>query len=399
MDILTLYLVLFGVLFVQAITLYRAASLNREETGINDWALSALMFGISMAMIALIIALPHIFDRKILRDLFVGMSNSVSMAGYILLWTGLRRFYKKTVISYSVLLQLALLFFLVTSMATATPYAPDWRVISSTIAIVIVIGLIVSELLGGSSTGNPAVRMIIGALAVLFLAILSRPLLMYGGSLNFVEANTLASKILSASSILVCIVLTPSIILLTNERISERLRELAIKDSLTGILNRRAFFEYAERYIADLNRHAVTMAVCLIDLDHFKQVNDNHGHAMGDQILSRFADLARSFIRETDLFGRYGGEEFAFIFRNSTKEQAAEIIERLRFACNRIQPGAGSGGIEFSAGLCDVSGPDPEARIDRLLDLADQALYQAKRDGRNRVVLAEPLPVSSMSLT
>lgn len=383
---------------VQAATLYRTARLNREETGINDWALSALMFGFSMAMIALVIALPDAFSRKIPRDLFVGMSNSVSMAGYILLWTGLRRFYKKSVISYSILFQVAMLFFVVTSIATATPYSGDWRVISSTIAIVVIIGMIVSELLGGSSSGNPAVRMIVAAMVILFLAIISRPLLMYGGSFNIVEANTLASKILSVSSILVCIVLTPSIILLTNERISERLHELAVKDSLTGILNRRAFFEYAERYIADLNRHAVTMAVCLIDIDHFKQVNDNHGHAVGDQILSRFADLARSFIRETDLFGRYGGEEFAFIFRNSTKEQAAEIIDRLRIACNRIQPGSGAGGIEFSAGLCDVTGPDPEARIDRLLDLADQALYQAKREGRNRVVLAEPLPVSQSLL-
>ncbi len=159
-------------------------------------------------------------------------------------------------------------------------------------------------------------------------------------------------------------------------RITESdLRELCERDPLTGVLNRRAW----DQLLASAVRKGTQpLFVALIDLDHFKDYNDRHGHPAGDALLRRAATEWRSTIRSNDVLARYGGEEFAVLLAGCEEAIALEIAERLRLATIGEQ--------RVSIGVARWDGRQTGAR---LVELADQALYEAKRAGRNRVILAE----------
>ncbi|WP_229145968.1 diguanylate cyclase [Alcanivorax sp. 1008] len=164
----------------------------------------------------------------------------------------------------------------------------------------------------------------------------------------------------------------------------EKLAEIAVRDSLTGLYNRRHFIERLEEAIAIANRSREPFYLALIDLDHFKQVNDLHGHQVGDEILVRFSTLARQTLRRSDVLARYGGEEFIVLFPDGGREGITEVLERLResFAAmshDDLVPGLK---VTLSAGL---AGWRPEDNSDSLTRRADDRLYAAKHQGRNRL--------------
>jgi diguanylate cyclase (GGDEF)-like protein len=190
------------------------------------------------------------------------------------------------------------------------------------------------------------------------------------------------------------------------KRYEERLQHMADHDPLTGLLNRRSFERALSRHAAGIRRYGATGALLVLDLDGFKHVNDEHGHAAGDQVLR----LIGSTLTRTEGGGRpfrYGGEEFAVLFSGKSADEALPYIEDLREtieastfivrARNRprrrpAEPGRASGGqrrvaITVSIGVAEPqdSGADPED----VIRTADQALYRAKRAGRNRVVVAD----------
>ncbi len=161
----------------------------------------------------------------------------------------------------------------------------------------------------------------------------------------------------------------------------DELRRAAFTDPLTGLANRRLFFETLRERATGTERACLAM----VDIDHFKQVNDRYGHAVGDAVLCHFADLARSTLRSRDFIARIGGEEFAIIIQDTTIEQACQVCQRLldRLAASPVDTAAGPVSITLSSGVAAV-GPDCDAS----LAAADEALYQAKRDGRSRLVSA-----------
>ncbi len=168
----------------------------------------------------------------------------------------------------------------------------------------------------------------------------------------------------------------------------EELRRRAETDSLTGILNRRRLMELAQREFNAARRYGHACAVLMFDIDHFKQVNDTHGHAAGDAVLVELAARCAATLREVDLFGRTGGEEFVIVMPHSGQEQAAQAAERLRRMVAE-RPFAGPElalGITVSIGVAGVTPLTPT--LDKLLQAADQALYEAKQGGRNRVCAA-----------
>ena len=167
----------------------------------------------------------------------------------------------------------------------------------------------------------------------------------------------------------------------------EKLAEIAVRDSLTGLYNRRHFLERLEEMIALAERSHEPFYLALIDLDHFKQVNDQHGHQVGDDILQRFAAVARQALRRSDVLARYGGEEFIALFPEGSNADIAEVLERLRetFAStghDDLVPGLK---VTLSAGL---TGWRPGDNADSLTKRADDALYTAKHLGRNRLQVA-----------
>ncbi|WP_197277304.1 GGDEF domain-containing protein [Sphingomonas profundi] len=169
--------------------------------------------------------------------------------------------------------------------------------------------------------------------------------------------------------------------------LAERMRALAARDPLTGILNRRGFEEAAGRVMANALRHAQPLSLAIADLDRFKAVNDAHGHAAGDALLRRFSDRIGEAIRQGDLFGRLGGEEFVLLLVNTPGEAAVAVIDRLRRDVATIDlPIDPPQTVTTSFGVAELAPGD--ASLDALLARADDALYRSKLDGRDRVTFA-----------
>ena len=173
----------------------------------------------------------------------------------------------------------------------------------------------------------------------------------------------------------------------------EELRLLATRDPLTGAHNRRSFFESAEQELARHRRSGEPLTLMILDLDHFKQVNDEHGHLAGDQVLREVKSTIERLLRLPDTLARYGGEEFCILAPATDAAGAAALAERVlngiaglsvTFGGRSVRP------VTVSIGFATLADGKSAAGIDQLLARADEALYQAKRAGRNRVVAAGP---------
>lgn len=154
-----------------------------------------------------------------------------------------------------------------------------------------------------------------------------------------------------------------------------RIQALAMRDSLTGLLNRRA------------ERNGQVMSVALVDMDHFKSINDSQGHGVGDRVLQRFAEVARQELRDTDRLARWGGEEFLLLLPQATVVQAVATLERIRARLREavIEGVSGELAITFSAGVARCTS---DADVEAAVELADVAMYRAKTGGRNRTECA-----------
>ncbi len=170
--------------------------------------------------------------------------------------------------------------------------------------------------------------------------------------------------------------------------LESQLRHLACTDELTAVANRRHFFELAEQELRHARRNGTPLALCMVDVDHFKSLNDHHGHAAGDMILRTIAGCCQAVLRESDVLGRYGGEEFVIALPLADLNTAAAIGERLRRRvgdlCLAILAGGPS--LTVSIGISRVEAN--ELTLEPALLRADQALYEGKARGRNCVVVA-----------
>jgi diguanylate cyclase (GGDEF)-like protein len=187
------------------------------------------------------------------------------------------------------------------------------------------------------------------------------------------------------------------VVIMTQQRIALGHKTAAMTDPLTGLFNRRAFFEVGQQLMTRQARTKAAVSVLVFDLDHFKSINDRFGHAVGDDALRLFAATARNNVRATDVIARLGGEEFAAILPGGATD-AAMIGERLRaaFQAAAVEISSHRIGATVSIGVAVATAP---VEIDRLLQCADTALYRAKSNGRNRVEVAENEPAATPPLT
>ncbi|MEQ1902209.1 MAG: sensor domain-containing diguanylate cyclase [Devosia sp.] len=176
--------------------------------------------------------------------------------------------------------------------------------------------------------------------------------------------------------------------------VSERVRlleqqvRLATYDPLTGAFNRRAFLEQAAQIHRKWNDAATSYALLMLDLDHFKSVNDNYGHTAGDAILQSFAQLCDATLREGDVFARWGGEEFIALLPTSSVAAAAAVAERIRMRTQRRAARLRDDApLHQTVSIGVAAPPEPGASFDDVVRLADRALYAAKSAGRNRVTI------------
>ena len=167
----------------------------------------------------------------------------------------------------------------------------------------------------------------------------------------------------------------------------DQVQQLATRDALTGLYNRRHMQEQLAYAAQRFQRYGERFTVALIDLDHFKRINDEHGHVVGDQALMAFASAASMVLRDTDTLARWGGEEFLFLMPNTSPQKATIALDRVRdaLASVTVSQVAPQLRLRFSAGLALCLGQEG---TDATLERADQALYQAKSAGRHRSVVA-----------
>lgn len=168
-----------------------------------------------------------------------------------------------------------------------------------------------------------------------------------------------------------------------------RFMKLAQRDGLTGIFNRQHFVSEAERQLQYCRKSARDVCLVLIDLDHFKVVNDTHGHAVGDRVLKRAVAACQSHLRSTDLFGRLGGEEFGMLLPECTLDQVTARVELMRASVASVSLGESVPDLTISASFGVSSAANSGYELRKLMSDADDALYQAKRDGRNRINLSD----------
>lgn len=195
---------------------------------------------------------------------------------------------------------------------------------------------------------------------------------------------TLVQSLYTGSNAVMLLALGMGLILMAGDRLRAEFEFLASHDALTNVLTRRVFLAACEQELARCRRHGRSMALLLLDIDHFKAINDTHGHQMGDRVLVDFVHRIAALLRRPDQLARFGGEEFVLLLPETSLEEAITVAERVLAHVAELREGLPP--ITVSIGVA-TNRPDEE-QIDALLARADKALYKAKDEGRNRIEVA-----------
>jgi diguanylate cyclase (GGDEF)-like protein len=234
------------------------------------------------------------------------------------------------------------------------------------------------------------------SISLIALATAARALdavLAVGGAVRLFEPST-ASPLAFFVAVMAQISLSFALVLMINYRLAGDLRKLAATDALTGLLNRGSLEGEAARITARAARSGANVALMVIDVDHFKGVNDRYGHPAGDEVLRQLAALMATMMRRGDCLGRYGGEEFCIVLPGESEASGAALAERLR---QRFADLSVAWGGEMLCGTVSIGIADARlagADLAAMVAAADQALYQAKNDGRNRIALYSACPAA-----
>jgi diguanylate cyclase (GGDEF)-like protein len=226
---------------------------------------------------------------------------------------------------------------------------------------------------------NFPVRMVQTTLLVHFAVLLVRLQGLFSAEAvaDLMDASTVQTFYLG-SYVVVVLLLTIAAVLMATDRVRTELEHIASHDALTGTLNRRAILEFcADEHERSL-RYGQPFSLMMIDLDHFKAINDTYGHQHGDRVLVHFAKCTRAALRRADRFGRYGGEEFLVLLPNTTVDTARPLTERIRAAL------ATGHALDCKASIGVTHWQGPEDALDAMLARADAAMYRAKAQGRDQ---------------
>lgn len=357
--------------------------LRAGKPGIAEW------FG---ANLAVVLALPLILLRGNIPDsLSVVVANVVLALGGAAYYAGCARFLGRRP-------QWPILLAGVAAVGVAViywRYAVDsipMRVFSTTLFSAAFCTALVWMLLRHSPAGRPTYPYRVTAVIAFVFGACQ---LVRGIYFLTLDAASSPSMFATAGSVLLLVVaaaimpiLSMSAMLMVHDALLADARDAANRDFLTGALSRQGFEALARRHVGRVQRHAGPLALLILDLDHFKRINDTLGHAAGDAVLRAFVQMAQAQLRPTDVLGRIGGEEFALLLPDTDSSSAMHLAERLRkaAAAHVVTAGAQSCSYSISGG---VAAWHPGESFDRLSARADRALYDAKHQGRNRICVAD----------
>jgi diguanylate cyclase (GGDEF)-like protein len=176
----------------------------------------------------------------------------------------------------------------------------------------------------------------------------------------------------------------------SRKEMEKELKKLATTDPLTGAKNRRSFMQLFQQEITRFQRYRKPFALLILDIDHFKVINDTYGHAVGDNVLKKLVIESEVIVRESDVFARWGGEEFIILLPESDVHQASTVAERLRNQLSKTEMSSKDGTLiryTVSIGMRVVEKDETDITTKDIIREADEALYMAKKNGRNRVVM------------
>lgn len=380
LDMRTLWVVIvvvYALLTGLQLVLWR---LQRSETAMLFWGLSLLSCGLGAWLVILRGAVPD--------WLSIGVANVLASMGYLMSTVGLLRFARRSVAWAWVLstpLVIGLLFIFVPFFAQhAGP-----RVVLMAALLVLVASINLGICWRAQRQERLRLRQIaMTAFAVtgLFSIVRATVTVFYTPPADFMDPSK-TQPLLMLIGLALLLFWNLSLMLMPGERLQNQLRRAAQDDALTNLLNRGGFAVLARRQLERCRYAAQPASVLLMDLDHFKRVNDSHGHDAGDRLLCAFAETVRQQSRPTDLIARYGGEEFCAFLPNAGQTSAMLLAERIRqqFSQVTIPVEDAALGTTVSIGVAEVAAGET---VDAALQRADQALYAAKREGRNRVTAA-----------
>ncbi len=360
--------------------------MHRGIPGLANWAWAGIISVPALYLMAFRDLLPH--------EIALSLAQVFVAVGLGLAWQGFRQFVGRprlTAQHWTGLL-------LIVMIGLAAGYNTDSlsvRASFNTGLVAVLSALIARELFLAAGREGTAVRLTawVYALNAAFFAVRSATVAIQGDA-GIVTA-TLNPDGRAALALFwwlgMTLAITLGMILMTSQRLKRELDHQVSHDPLTGALNRRAFSLIAGKELARAQRTGQPLSMIMLDLDNFKQVNDQLGHGVGDQVLCRFTAVANELLRGEDVFCRFGGEEFVVLLPGATADQALAVAERLRRVYAEEASGI-DGGKSLSFPLTVSAGVSQwrhDEAVDSLLQRVDLGLYRAKRLGRNRSLLVE----------
>ena len=384
-DTRTTIIMLMGVCLVLSASMNMVLWKRKTYPGFGWWTAGMTAFAVAFILLPL---------RNIIPDIFsIALASILEIAASLLFLEGSRNFRGKEVRKYFIVIVLAAytVFQLYLPFIDKEYYI---RIIVISFLLATIFGLTALEFWLKVPIDLRFSYWSIGSMFAVF------------GTFMFVRGvvsclsppaqDELAPGILHAMTFILAMLLgiawTIRFIILNAERLEydlistqAELKKMATTDFLTGIANNRMFRQLGEREISRAERHKSPLTVLMIDLDFFKKVNDNYGHAAGDRVLVCFADICKKNLRDFDVFGRLGGEEFAVLLPQTSRQDGKILAERLcdTIAQSEIDIGDKSLRITVSIGVSELM--PREDKLDAVLKRADDAMYEAKQNGRNRV--------------
>ena len=381
LDVNTLFMVTIYVEAILGLLLLFAWAQNMAIRAVAWWGFAHLIRAASVVLFGMYGSAPDLIT--------IDLANALLFTAFAVTWTGARVFDGRPV--EPVYLVTGAVLWLLVCRLPVLAEAVDTRSLITSLIITAYTWLTAYEFWRGRSellvSRWPAIFMLFAHGALFLLRTPLVAMLPWSASNNNMFGSVWLT-VLSFEALLFTISIAFILLAMAKERTELRHRTAAMIDPLTGIANRRAFLHDAGVLAARHRGSPRPTAVLLVDLDHFKSINDRFGHALGDRVLEIFTAAARQSIRDSDLIGRIGGEEFAAVLYDTSQDKALIVAERIREAFAQAAQEVDGRPVcaTVSIGLvhCEESALD----VPELLSQADQALYFAKENGRNRVEIA-----------
>ena len=366
----------------------QARSFPASIKGFRTWGFALLAASIAAGLLA---------TRGVIPDLLsVVLGNGLLAASIFLMIAAVSAFYINSV---PWKLSLACTIFIVFGViySLTLEQSQQVRTMITSSGLMVLLGILSWVILKGRSTrkfqfGIYFTSTCVGITALVSFARLVTLLAGDDGHAGLLTDSPMQLIYLASYSINVLLV-SVGFSIMGHEKLVEDFQALASRDELTDLYNRRYFTEVAEQEIQRAERYHRDISVILIDIDNFKAINDTHGHEAGDKVIKDIANVMRQNFRETDLFGRYGGEEFTVLLSETQMPDAVSLSERMREAIIQRLVKFENKEIAYTASF-GVAHGQGEVSLNQLLRQADKALYYAKESGKNRV---EPVPLGAGS--